>query len=356
MIAGMPGMDEIAGFIRYHHEHYNGSGYPEGLTGEQIPLASRIILVADAYDAMTSPRPFRHAFTHEEAVDKLLEGAGKQFDPAVVRAFCGLNALAEIRHAIANENWCAYLSQLPLHLELGSLGFEELVEEIMRDPALAISVLRDVNTTGRADSPCLNIRIACEQLGDAGLRELVKKARSCESSGFDFSTLHEHSIRCGVAAYLLADRTKMLDPGEAYSLGLLHDIGEALLCNLFPEEMETILWLGETDTRTEREVIAFGVDHAQIGQWILEGCGIKRELALTVQTHHDAMRINEPVALLLHVANAVATAVNSSDIAALKYLTSDRLAMLRLSRVDLAYIHERMTEQTGEKLVSITYA
>ncbi|HEX8747120.1 MAG TPA: HD domain-containing phosphohydrolase [Pyrinomonadaceae bacterium] len=356
MIAGMPGMDEIAGFIRYHHEHYNGSGYPEGLTGEQIPLASRIILVADAYDAMTSPRPFRHAFTHEEAVDKLLDGAGKQFDPAVVRAFCGLNALAQIRHAIANESWCAYLSQLPPHLELDALAFEELVAEVMRDPALATSVLLEVNTTGRTGSPCLNIRVACKQLGDASLREVVRRAGARERRGFDFSALQEHSIRCAVAAHLLADRTKMLDADEAYSLGLLHDIGEALLCALFPEEMEKILWLGETDTRTEREVIAFGVDHAQVGQWILEGCGISRELVLTVQTHHDAMRINEPVALLLHVANAVATAVNSSDIAALEYLTSDRLAMLRLSRADLAHIHERMTQQAGEKLVSITYA
>ncbi|MBD0371970.1 MAG: HDOD domain-containing protein [Pyrinomonadaceae bacterium] len=350
MIAGVPEMEEIAEFIRYHHEHYDGSGYPEGLAGEQIPLASRIILVADAYDAMTSPRPFRRAFTHEEAIEQLLESAGKQFDPEIVRAFCELTALAQIRRGIAHENWGGHLSPLPLHLELDALSFEELVEEIARDPALAASVLRAVNTKGQTVAPCLSIRAACLNLGDESLRELVQRMCSRERLDFDFTRLQEHSIRCAIAAELLAKRTKMIDMDEAYSLGLLHDMGEALLCTLFPEEMEHIIWMDETEARTEREVVAFGVDHAQVGQWLLEACGIQRELALTVQTHHDAMRINEPVALLLNVADVVASAANSSEIAALDQLGSDRLAMLRLSRADLAYVHERMTERTGEKL------
>jgi putative two-component system response regulator len=354
MIAGVPEMEEIAEFIRYHHEYYDGSGYPEGLACEQIPLVSRIILVADAYDAMTNPRPFRQAFTHEEAVEQLLACAGKHFDPEVVRAFCGLTALAQIRRGIANEHWGGYLSQLPLHLELDSLKFEELVEEIMKDPALAASVLRSVNSTEQATLPFVSIRSACLRLGDESLRELVKRICSRERRDFDFTRLREHAVRCAVAASLLAKRTKMIDADEAYSLGLLHDMGEALLCTLFPEEMENIIWLDETDTRTEREVIAFGVDHGQVGQWILEACGIQRELALTVQTHHDAMRINEPVALLLHVADVVANAADSSEIAALDHLGSDRLAMLRLSRADLAYIHERMTEQTGEKMALVS--
>jgi HD-GYP domain-containing protein (c-di-GMP phosphodiesterase class II) len=86
----VPEMAEIADAIRHHHEHFDGSGYPEGLSGESIPMASRIILVADAYDAMTSPRPFRPAYDHCETVARLRSEAGKQFDPAVVDAFCGL--------------------------------------------------------------------------------------------------------------------------------------------------------------------------------------------------------------------------------------------------------------------------
>jgi HD-GYP domain-containing protein (c-di-GMP phosphodiesterase class II) len=77
--------------IQYHHERYDGTGYPSGLAGENIPLDARIIAVADAYEAMTSPRPYREStFTHEEAVEELERHMGTQFDPELVRVFCTL--------------------------------------------------------------------------------------------------------------------------------------------------------------------------------------------------------------------------------------------------------------------------
>jgi putative nucleotidyltransferase with HDIG domain len=73
--------------VRYHHEHFDGSGYPDGLAGEQIPFIARILAVADAYDAMTSTRPYRKAMTHEQAKGEILRCAGSQFDPQIVEAF-----------------------------------------------------------------------------------------------------------------------------------------------------------------------------------------------------------------------------------------------------------------------------
>jgi putative nucleotidyltransferase with HDIG domain len=101
MLARVPEMEDVASAVRHHHEHWDGTGHPAGLAGEQIPLASRIICVADAYDAMTSPRPFRDAFDHETAVARIREGAGTHFDPEVVRAFCELETLAAINAGIA---------------------------------------------------------------------------------------------------------------------------------------------------------------------------------------------------------------------------------------------------------------
>ena len=69
-----------------HHERYDGSGYPHGLTGETIPLAARIFAVVDALDAMTHDRPYRRARPLAEALGILRENAGKQFDPRVVDA------------------------------------------------------------------------------------------------------------------------------------------------------------------------------------------------------------------------------------------------------------------------------
>jgi HD-GYP domain-containing protein (c-di-GMP phosphodiesterase class II) len=73
--------------IEGHHERYDGGGYPDGLAGEETPLGGRILAVADAYDAMTSARPYRPAMTSEQAIKILQEGAGSQWDPEVVEAF-----------------------------------------------------------------------------------------------------------------------------------------------------------------------------------------------------------------------------------------------------------------------------
>jgi putative nucleotidyltransferase with HDIG domain len=72
--------------VLYHHEWWNGSGYPHGLTAGAIPLEARILAVADAYDAMTFDRPYRKALTHEQAIAEVERYAGTQFDPQIARA------------------------------------------------------------------------------------------------------------------------------------------------------------------------------------------------------------------------------------------------------------------------------
>ncbi|MBI3762801.1 MAG: HD-GYP domain-containing protein [Chloroflexi bacterium] len=73
--------------VLHHHEKWNGAGYPAGLAGEAIPLAARIFAIADAYDAITSPRPYKAALPAEVAVERICKDAGTHFDPAVVEAF-----------------------------------------------------------------------------------------------------------------------------------------------------------------------------------------------------------------------------------------------------------------------------
>lgn len=79
-------MDKIP-MIRHHHEHFDGSGYPDGLSGVAIPLEARIILVSDAFDAMTSLRPHRQPMALEDALEELEKGKAKQFDPEIVEIF-----------------------------------------------------------------------------------------------------------------------------------------------------------------------------------------------------------------------------------------------------------------------------
>jgi len=80
-------LQDILPLIYHHHEQYDGSGYPDGLRGEEIPLGARILAVADTYDAMTSDRPYRPALSHEVAIEELKRCSGTQFDPKIVNAF-----------------------------------------------------------------------------------------------------------------------------------------------------------------------------------------------------------------------------------------------------------------------------
>ncbi len=85
-LSSIPGLEAVATVVRYHHERWDGDGYPDRLAGARIPLASRIICACDAYAAMTADRPYRDAMDPDDALSELCSKAGTQFDPAVVDA------------------------------------------------------------------------------------------------------------------------------------------------------------------------------------------------------------------------------------------------------------------------------
>ncbi len=93
----IPGLSESLPIVAQHHEWFDGSGYPKGLSGMQISLYARIFAVADCYDAVTSDRPYRKGLPAEDAIDMVRKRAGTQFDPAVVATF--LRVCAEDRMA-----------------------------------------------------------------------------------------------------------------------------------------------------------------------------------------------------------------------------------------------------------------
>lgn len=83
-LQGVPQMEAVRAMVMHHHEWWNGTGYPAGLCGEEIPLGARLIAVVDAYDAMTSDRPYRQRLPQAVAVERMRAGAGTQFDPVLV--------------------------------------------------------------------------------------------------------------------------------------------------------------------------------------------------------------------------------------------------------------------------------
>jgi putative nucleotidyltransferase with HDIG domain len=94
ILAPIERLEQVCEIVRHCHEHWDGSGYPSSLAGEEIPLESRVILVCDAYHAMTTDRPYRRRLSVEEARRRLRKAAGTQFDPRVVEVFLALDAPA----------------------------------------------------------------------------------------------------------------------------------------------------------------------------------------------------------------------------------------------------------------------
>ena len=85
ILRASPALKDVSPLVRSSHENWDGSGYPDGLVGEDIPLASRIIRVCDAFTAMTAARPYRDALTETDALAELEDGAGTEYDPTVAR-------------------------------------------------------------------------------------------------------------------------------------------------------------------------------------------------------------------------------------------------------------------------------
>ena len=103
------GLDDAVPAVLHHHERFDGGGYPFGLASDKIPLDARIFSVIDAYDAMTSDRPYRDAMTHEQAMAEVAAGSGTQFDPAIVSEFTHMMSVRpELRVKPAHHERATY--------------------------------------------------------------------------------------------------------------------------------------------------------------------------------------------------------------------------------------------------------
>ena len=113
MLKGIDFLQGAAEIVYAHHERYDGTGYPHRLAGVSIPLGARIFAVVDAFDAMTSERPYRRAKSHEEAIQEIVNQAGTQFDPKVVGVFLKANAKGLIRYGNGERLEMDTLRDLP---------------------------------------------------------------------------------------------------------------------------------------------------------------------------------------------------------------------------------------------------
>lgn len=121
MVAMLPDIADAAEIVLRHHERWDGTGYPSGLTGPEIPAAARVLAVADVYAALTAPRPHRDAYPASEAMEIVGAMSGTQFDPVIVEALSGLAAQpGMLTSAGASDRGAALGNRLWTHIQRGS--------------------------------------------------------------------------------------------------------------------------------------------------------------------------------------------------------------------------------------------
>ena len=159
ILRSVPELADVATIVRYSHEHYDGSGYPDGLAGHEIPLSSRIILCADAYHAIRSNRPYRAGRSADEALTEIRTHAGRQFDPQVAEAL--EHAASDARRGQvllgASLTGSRRLAALLLVLSIGSgaaLAADGPARSVIEDVYAAGPIATSPNMTGPGH-PCL---------------------------------------------------------------------------------------------------------------------------------------------------------------------------------------------------------
>ena len=138
IIGELRGLKRAREYVKHHHEYFDGTGYPDGLSGDDIPIGARLIMVSDAYDAMTTDRPYRKAIGHDKAIEELKRMSGKQFDPKVVEALLELVADGEeeINRLIRDEEFTENFLGLGLEVvEAKSTGKRYKDELARKGPA-----------------------------------------------------------------------------------------------------------------------------------------------------------------------------------------------------------------------------
>jgi putative nucleotidyltransferase with HDIG domain len=323
----LPGLAGVAAAVRHHHEQWDGGGYPAGLSGEAIPLASRIIFVCDAFAAMTSARPYRRALDVRQAVRLLVAGAGTHFDPRVVGALCevldeggveipegpveGTLAVEPMltrqprpsagRLARAFER----LEALPALSESrerllslladGAGSPDEIVTTIEADAALTVAVLRAANRLpGPRKGRIAGIPEAVQALSPAGLEELVSGI-----STFEFfqqipgwaapEQARLHAVATQQVAARIARELDAEDRDAVLVAALLHDVGKLVLSDAYPDYPTRVLRDAETpEERLWAEQRELGIDHALVGGVLVRRWGLPARIATAVEQHHLA--------------------------------------------------------------------
>lgn len=337
VLAGIEGMSGAAHIVRSHHERWDGRGYPDGLSGEDIPLASRIIGVCEAFCSLTADRPFRPALSADRARQVLRAGAGSHFDPRVVDA--ALEALSDdpalavlpdapavpvaaVEHADAEEEREARLARgaglrglgaaladtrlpalaesrerLLVLVEEDSPSAGEMANLAETDPGLAAALVAASSAQG---SPAASVRDAVQALGVEGVALAAREVpvydffQAVAGARVPPERFRLHAVSVVRAARRIAQVVEHPAPGELALAALLHDVGKVVLAEATPAYPREVLGNARTpEQRVRAERRELTLDHASASAMLVQRWGVAERVVEAIGGHHDEGRSRE---------------------------------------------------------------
>ncbi|HOO44948.1 MAG TPA: HDOD domain-containing protein [Deltaproteobacteria bacterium] len=332
-------------FIRHHHEHIDGSGYPDGLKGDEIPLGAKILCLMDSYDAMTSSRPHRPALGTKEALEEIVRTAGTKYEKSLIKDF--VNFIASSAAPSVKDDETAgparkavldiakkfqkgdidlpvlptIVKQVRQAIDAPNSTAESIAKVLETDAAITIRLISVANSAiYRGIEKILSVRQAITRLGMKEMQNIVIAVTNrslYETDNKEFMGLMEklwqHSLACAYCARLIAEHLRIPDNEKYFIFGLLHDIGKTLL-------LQTISRTGHKDSLSDKdfdlsEIIASIHDtHAYLGSLILERWGFPDE-CIKVARFHENTRFDDTTPLsvkIVHVANLLTRTIGFS--------------------------------------------
>jgi putative nucleotidyltransferase with HDIG domain len=314
------GLKELVPGVLYHHEHYDGSGYPFGLKGEDIPLLARVISLADAFDAITSDRPFRQASSHDEAISILTGYPSKDFDGKALKALVSAHekgALSFVRipakstevgepEKEIDEMYGDTLKSLPTLppvlsvvsklLADQSAPLKEVAKALSSDEGLTSRVLRLVNSAYYGLPRRIStVPLAITILGAKAVKNQVVNIafadlmNSLGGGRKEYAMLWRHALKTAAWAKAIAAKFGSADEEEGFTAGLVHDIGKAVSLRLKPGDYGKVILestrSGKDLRGVEEQVLRF--DHSRIGAYAADKWRLPQTLVSAIRWHHE---------------------------------------------------------------------
>lgn len=341
------GLKELVPGVLYHHEHYDGSGYPFGLKGDDIPLLARVISLADSFDAITSDRPFRQASSHDEAISILTGYPSKNFDQKVLNALvrahekgtltfvripAKMGGVGEPEKEI-DETYGQALKSLPTLppvlnvvnklLADHNAPLKDVAQALSSDEGLTTRVLRLVNSAYYGLPRRIStVPLAITILGAKAVKNQVVNIafadlmNSLGGGRREYALLWSHAIKTAAWAKALAAKFGNADEEEGFTAGLVHDIGKAVSLRLKPGDYGKVVLETTRSGRDLRgvEEQVLGFDHPRIGAYAAEKWKLPQTLVAAIRWHHepegvrDADEIVCKLVEIVHLADILARA------------------------------------------------